>query len=408
MSPELDRKNAAANAFREILDSYPLELRLVLACLSQAEYSTVLFDPVGPSPNWPDFLQWVERQRVVSGVYSALPKLPQNFMPDEVRQALRARHRDNSLAAFGLATETVRMIGLLQSEGVAVLALKGPALAKQLFGEVSARAAGDIDLLVSLRDVPRADRILRQAGLKRTQPGFELSPGQRARYYQLKYDYEYEKPNTNLAVELHWRLDRTRGMLPLDFNELAARAAVVTIGGHDLYCLSFTDQAVFLLVHGARHGWAKLFHLCDIGEMLRIRPDENTWDEIMDQARNLGVARPAAQGLILSHLLLGTSLPAAARDYAAQDRAVNYLVKTALRRVALPREYPLPLNKFLQWEILYHFMLRRGWREKIETMRAIFINPDDWDQVPLPDPLFPLYYLLRPVLYLQRRLGRSG
>lgn len=404
MSAAKVEQTTNVHAFKCILDAYPLELRLVLACLSRSRSSLALVAQDQPTPNWADFLRWVERQRVGPRIYSSISNLPESFFPAEVLRELRARHRRNSLAALGLASETVRVIRLLQSEGIAVMALKGPALAQQLFGDPASRSAGDMDLLVSLDDVPRADRILRAAGLKRLQPGFDLSPGQQARYFQLKYDYEYEKPHTGLMVELHWRLDRTLGMLPLSFEDLAPRASMVPLGGQDVPCLSFNDQAVFLLVHGARHGWSKLFHLCDIGQMLHLRPNQDTWTEILGQARRLGVARPAAQGLILAHLLLQTTLPDAAREYAAGDRTVDYLVKTALRRVALPRDYPLPLSRFLQWEILYHFMLRRGWREKIETMRAIFINPDDWAQVPLPDSLFPLYYFLRPVLYLQRRL----
>ena len=394
-----------STTFKHILDQYPQELRLVLDCLSQTAFPTTVDDQAGPAPNWDFFLMWVERQRVGSRIYSLMSARPEPFLPAKVLADLRAAHRSNSLAALGLAVEVVRMVRLLQSRGIEVLALKGPALAQELYGDPAARSAGDIDLLVALEDIPRADQILTQAGLSRIQPGFELSPGQQARYFQFKYDYEYEKPHTSLTVELHWRLDRTRSMLPLNFQDLAARSARVTLGGHEVPCLSFSDQAIFLLVHGARHGWAKLFHLCDIGEMLRQRPDQEVWTEIMGQAQKLGVARPVAQGLILSHLLLKSALPMAAVQYAAGDRAVTYLVRTALRRVALPREYPLPLSKFLQWEILYHFMLRRGWPEKMETMQAIFINPDDWAQVSLPDRFFPLYYLLRPVLYLQRRLS---
>ncbi len=54
----------------------------------------------------------------------------------------------------------------------------------------------------------------------------------------------------------------------------------------------------------------------------------------------------------------------------------------------------------------FHLEARERWRDRVEYAwrLAVTTTPGDWEMVRLPDALFPLYYLLRPL----RLLGTYG
>jgi hypothetical protein len=52
--------------------------------------------------------------------------------------------------------------------------------------------------------------------------------------------------------------------------------------------------------------------------------------------------------------------------------------------------------------VLYLTNLKKSPRYKWEALSKIMLLPEDWQELALPDSLFPLYGLLRPFLWLWR------
>ena len=69
-------------------------------------------------------------------------------------------------------------------------------------------------------------------------------------------------------LEIHWRLDARPSKEPT-FNELWERKRVSPITSYPVYFLGEEDLFLYLVSHGARHGWFRLRWLLDIDQMVR-------------------------------------------------------------------------------------------------------------------------------------------
>ena len=381
----------------------PAELRLILSCLRLTPTETEVrqIEELSRAKiDWPDFLRWVDRHRVAPLVYRNLRRYGGRGVPAAAMSALRARFESNALRSLVNATELVRLDKLFRENGIIWFPLKGSVLALQVYGNLARRHAGDIDLLVAPGQVELADRLL-QAGYRRAMPAFQLSPSQRRRFLSRRPHFEYLDDQSNLRIELHWRSIHNQPPHVMDLAGLRSRAASVAVAGAMLPAMSFSDNVLYLCSHGGKHFWHRLFWLVDLAEMMRGNPGID-WPRLLTLAREAGLMRPLALGVILAHELLDVPLPEAIRTYALQDRLLSYSAKEAYRfMLCLQPETP-PLALSLQ---LYLCRLRcaNSFTERLNIIQNILLW-EDWDTARLPDSLFFLYYILRLPFWLQRKL----
>ncbi len=384
----------------------PPELRLILSCLritpNQKEVRQIE-KLSGAKIGWPDFLRWVDRHRVGPLVYQNLRRYGGNGVPASVMSALRSRFESNARRSLVNATELVRLYKLFQENGIDFIPLKGSVLALQVYGNLALRHVGDIDLLVAPSQVELVDRLL-QISYRRIRPGFRLSPSQRRRFLRLMQHFGYLHEQGNLRVELHWRSLLYQPASVMDLTRLRSRASTVAVAGSTLPALSLPDNVLYLCAHGESHFWSRLFWLVDLAEIMRGNPEIN-WPQVMTLARDAGMTRPLALGVILAHELLDVPLPEAIRTYALQDQMVSYLVKVAWRSMLCLQPETTPLSL----KLIFHICLLRcanSFTERLNILQNLF-SCEDWMTIRFPDSLHFLYYILRFPLWLQRNLRHS-
>ena len=242
-----------------------------------------------------------------------------NGVPEQVLISLRNRFEKNTRRGLELTAELVRLIKLFEQGGIAVMALKGPALALQVYGDLGLRHAGDLDLLVHPDYFERADQMLCRNGYHRTNSAFVLSPKKQRYSEQMFYHFNYLRNDGRVSVEPHWALVRNSHLFPMDINQLWAQEETTMIGGIPVKTLPIEETLLYLCMHGATHVWLRLFWLCDLAQILN-KNNSVDWTRLMARATELGVQRPVAQGLVLSNLLLGSHLPDPVRAYAERER----------------------------------------------------------------------------------------
>ena len=75
--------------------------------------------------------------------------------------------------------------------------------------------------------------------------------------------YNIFHPTKQIKLEIHWRLNPGPGKEP-GFEELWKRKRKSTLTSNSVYMLGEEDLFLFLVSHGARHGWSRLRWLVDI------------------------------------------------------------------------------------------------------------------------------------------------
>jgi len=188
----------------------------------------------------------------------------------------------------------------------------------------------------------------------------------------------------------------------LDMDALFRRAVRVSVAGRTVKTLSNEDVLVVLTLHAAKHVWGRLIWLCDIAQILRL-PNLN-WEWIAERATELGVARILYITLRLTNVLLGAPLLPSVSSKLLDD-PVSVALADEIRRQIVSR-------RSLNPESLAYFRLMMRLRErKADRLRflqrlALTPGPNEWKVVRLPQPLFPLYRLVR-LSRLAARLVRA-
>ena len=77
-------------------------------------------------------------------------------VPEVYMTELRGHFRSNNLGNLLLSGELLKLYGLFEQNGISAIPNKGPTLAASVYGNLSLRQAGDLDILVGRRDVLRA------------------------------------------------------------------------------------------------------------------------------------------------------------------------------------------------------------------------------------------------------------
>lgn len=380
-----------------------MAIRLILACLRlEPEFGTVgrIQDLSRAVRQWPDFLEWVSRHRAAPLVYRNLRDYGGPGVPDGVLAALRSQVEGNTRQALVNATELIRLISLFQKHGIGCLPLKGSVLALQVYGDLSCRHAGDIDLWVEPDCVDLAERLL-EPTYRCLIPGFSLTPAQRRRFLRICHHCKFVHRQGTPRLELHWRPIPHYFSRVLDGNRLYQRATSVTLAGTALPALSLAETLVYLCAHGGTHFWSRLFWLADLAEIVRQQRDMD-WQQVAALAQEAGLARQFNLGLLLAQALLDAPLPAQIQAQAAADPLLPRLIDLSCRLIR-SRDIinpPMPLKiRQNAWKFINAPTLAA----RLSFLQAL-LSGEGWQKKRFPDSGYLLYYLVRLPLFLQRRL----
>lgn len=356
---------------------------------------------------WRAFLELTRYHKVLPAVCRNLPILMPGRVPEDIGVKLERRFERHKQRSALISTRLIRLTRRFDSCGVFAICLKGPVLAHQLYGDISARHTGDLDFLLCPGEMQQVHGLLVQEGFRLWDPrlsGLFDSPARFNAYAGSNKHVSYIQRDDRTVVECHYRLFNNPHLFPVDWRELKEDAQEVWLSGENLNVLSPLHLVLYLIAHGAQHKWFRLKWLLDILYFCCDPLPGLEWKQVFINSSKLGLERMLAQGLELARKLLNAQLPEYTGKLGANLPQVTGLVRIAENEIEgrLSRKQDKnPLKGFIKR--IYLFKLRRGIRHKLYTMRVFFYVDANRDIMKLPDRLFFLYYLLGPVLWVFRR-----
>ncbi|MBZ5540928.1 MAG: nucleotidyltransferase family protein [Acidobacteriia bacterium] len=228
-----------------------------------------------------------------------------------VRQSLLQSRRAHLLFTLFMSAELFLLSGRFAAEGIESVAVKGPVLAAQAFGDASLRQYSDLDFLVHHRDIPRAARIMQDCGFASEIPFAAAAAG------KIPGQFLFLGERTHAVVELHTERTLRYFPRPLPLDSFFARRTSIALDGRGVLALSPEDTLVFLCVHGSKHFWDRLMWIADVAGLLARQPALD-WARVFAVARATRTERMLHLGLRLAGDVLAAELPPAV---AAEVRA---------------------------------------------------------------------------------------
>lgn len=294
------------------------------------------------------------------------------------------------------ACEAVRVVRLIEENGVAVVLYKGAALAEMAYGGSENRRSGDIDLLVGAEDFRAVEQVLESEGYRRRMP-LPAWMLRKSRWGAptLPYEMHYRNERTGAEVDLHTSLLPKDLGATLDEPALWRRLEEVEICGRLVRTLGAIDTLLFLALHGTKHQWESEGYVRDFGAFARARVKPEQWRIAMAEAAARGCRDMLLVAVRIAEGRLGFVFPAEASRAARRSPRVSkiaawYGLRAGTDACSSSSKAGILLVRWRMWDTLPQ---RTGWLLRL----AIVPNVRDFEWIQLPGPLGSFYYLLRPV-----------
>ncbi|SCC44916.1 nucleotidyltransferase domain-containing protein [Bacillus mycoides] len=374
------------------------ELKLLFAILKLQDdetvqiYSNEWFSDI----DWEVFLEQTVHHRVYPVIYQKLKQVDEELIPSHIVQTLNRKYKKNTFQMLYLSAEMERINKLCNENEIRMIFLKGPVLSQDLYGDISLRTSCDLDVLIPMQNLEKVEMLLLEQGYVKDDYIQTILNDWKWRHHHITFFH----PTKQIKLEIHWRLNPGPGKEP-GFEELWKRKRKSTLTSNSVYMLGEEDLFLFLVSHGARHGWSRLRWLVDIK---KIVDQELNWSEIHKLMRKYQMLHLGGQALILAAQLLGVRLDERMMELVAKKRS-KQLAQEALfyfKQMINLHTDPVPEEVFI-YHSRYLFSLMSNQQKILYIMSQLYPYPIDAKTLPLPKFLHFLYFPLRPFLCLWRK-----
>ncbi|MDQ2800010.1 MAG: nucleotidyltransferase family protein, partial [Armatimonadota bacterium] len=362
-----------------------------LGCSAPASLPTLTAD------EWARFSELAGAHRVQPLAYQAF-KADAATVPPDVMSRLQAEAQRCWIHSTMLAQELARISRLLGGEGIPLAAMKGPALATQVYGSITARTMGDLDILVRPSEFARARALLEANDFVWEETVAALPLFYQDLYARQAHHFTFRQRRLGYPLEVHVRASSGPAYFPIPVEELLADAQPVSVAGVDVPTLSLRHHFLFVAAHGAKHGWWRLQWVADFAAFSQRCPawfdESNVGDGL---ARAWGLQSVLDAAFDLSHRCFDTPVPDGGSPQASRRPLARYGIRS-LARGHQPQTFGEKAEQ------VFHFLrLRSGPGYVWEVFRFCWnVTPEDFARFPLPGKWAALYPALRPWLWLAR------
>jgi hypothetical protein len=342
--------------------------------------------------NWSEFLRLAEHHGV-------LPLAARNLiehdcikngrgLSSEIERSLRSAYDANLRRSLWFTAELARIMQHFERRQLRAVPYKGALLAQSAYHDVGLRNFSDLDFLISPADFDRMKQALAEIGYR---PSALFTPAVERFWLRNGYERSFDSAVGPNLVELQWALLPHFYAVDLRVEDLLARAGNTVVAGSEVSCLSSEDSLLVLCLHAAKHLWTRLIWLADIAEALRSQPIDHA--RVFSRARSLGIVRILGVSFWLAKNVLRAELPKGAQETIAADPRVPVLGREFAERLARGAAYDFESTEYFRR--IMNLRERRGDRWRYLWRLVWTPGAGDVAAVRLPEPLFPLYRIVR-------------
>lgn len=374
------------------LDRIPNELKLIFGLLEDQTPS------IGHDIDWEFFKTLSIHHRVFPLLHSKVKQVADR-VPVRLLQWFEQCYKQNTFKMLRLSAEMECISNLFSAQNIKTLFLKGPVLAQDLYGDLSLRTSSDLDFLIPIEHLQQAEELLVNAGYEKDDYIETVLNDWRWRHHHVTYFH----PQKGMKVEIHWRLHPGPGKEPR-FEELWERRKKSDLTSSPVYLLGREDLFVFLVAHGARHGWSRLRWLVDIRQMMEMEMD---WKRVCQLFFTYHHPHLGGQAIRLASCLLDAKVTGEMNPLLTK-RSVNLANQAIFYLEDMINLHTNPVPKDVSSYHARHLFALMSFNQKMmHVLCLLHPLPGDTETLPLPKSLHFLYFPLRPLLWVWRKTRKN-
>ncbi len=374
------------------------EDELLLYCAStdvNLEIRDKILSLIQKKLNWNYLLNLASRHRLLSLLYHNLNFICPELVPEDTLKELKDNFNANVRKNLMLTGKMIKVLNLLESEGITAIPYKGSVLASMAYGNISLRQFDDIDIFIEKHDVLKIRDMLLSIGYS---PLFNLNDNMVKTYLKSQDELILIKKDS-CSIEFHWKFSSNFFSYPfVPESILCKNISNDVLNGKDILTFSPEDTFLILAVHAAGHYWSRLAWLCDIAEL--IEKYNLDWDEIINKSSKLNIKRIIYINLFLVNELLSSKIPEKILKEIFLDKTTKNISIKIMNDIFHENSKSFTLMDWIYFHLKLRENLRNGILDSIYHVTVPSIK--ELEKLKLPYKLYPIYYLFKPFNLLRR------
>ncbi|MFT5452587.1 MAG: hypothetical protein ACI9N9_002080 [Enterobacterales bacterium] len=333
--------------------------------------------------------------------HQAIQTYASDLISDDILEKLKEQNLLIVMQNMRMSNELTIAMKLIEESGIHALSFKGPVLAQWVYGSIALRQYGDLDLLVDKADVLRVEAVLTENGFKRVT---ELTPSQESAWFKYAYDIKLIEPNSGIIFEIHWSLIQQDYPIQLSLDILFENPKYVKINNQDIPTFQTEELLIYLCVHGSKHLWERIEWIKDID--LLIQTQIIDWNKVEHKTKGSDIDTMFYLGIYLTCVLFETEIPNSIYTYSRENKRLEKLANLIFKHWQTSNSANISITIQRAAAML---MLFPSLSMKSRYLYKIIIKPsfNEYQYIELPDPLYWLYYFIRPYLLLKKYFSHS-
>jgi len=375
--------------------TFSRELKLLLHCLSNKA-----IDPSDISGiDEEKLIDLIQTHRIISQVRTPLAEITSSSL----REKLDGIYIANKFVQLNFSAELIKIQKAFSEKNIAHIALKGPALSQEIYGDPSERTSRDLDILIQLDQLDASLETLKELGYELLTK-FSTSKQRRA-IIQHYHHMELYHTDKNVMLEIHWKLTSPKHG-PFSTEMIWSNSTQLPFSGSELRILSRETLIPYLCLHGTLHCFFRLQWLTDLYHLFK----QMSLDEIEllhRQIENSSTRISMNVSLALLSEFFGFEIPEKIKI--GMNRHSKKMVQISLNEIAentsLDRKKSRWRTTLLNHKIQYY---TSGTRGLINSLFSRNVRPKNWQVFAFPDSVFFLNHVFSRLIWLLGKLKRKS
>ncbi len=289
----------------------PPEHEFVLHCCSCEIDNTVQPEPakyITHATDWEHIVTLARRHGVASLILQALDHATDPCpVPQPLLDKLRQEYHATAFKNMSLVKEYHRIAEVLSNNKIGFIPLKGISFLGSIYPNIAVRPCADIDILVSKKEVPLAEKTLLASGYNK----LKLSAAEQSTGYHSVFHKQHR--TLSITIELHWDIDISESPYEIDIEEIFDRAAAVDEPGYTYLSPCIEDTIILNSYHIMRSITPDkimlLKNFCDVAKIITRNLNTIDWNTLQTRLEAYRVERPVLLVLLLIQEFFDTPVP---------------------------------------------------------------------------------------------------
>jgi len=375
------------------MKNFSADIQLIIECCQASPSTNKIKKLLSCINDWDNFINLAYAHGVFPLLYQTLKHTDyKNLINEDIHTTMKLHYMNIVKENMLMTVELIKVIKLLEENGIEAIAFKGPTLAQMAYGDITLRQYADLDILVDEKMMQKIYNILIQNNYTSDNKLILLN---NSNFYLLENDFIFYSPNKSVTIEIHWRLFRKNIAKHQKFSYYRNNTKNIILNKNNILTLSIEQELSYLCLHGAKHAWERIEWINDIYYLINNNSDIIKWSQVIHHSKELEGTIALFVALNIIKSLYSIKIP----KHIETNMNSAYINKLTDESIHLIQNHVNDSYVGYYKTIKFQSKLIENRFKRLQYIFTSYfaITRNDYIAFPLPSYLNLLYYIVKPI-----------